>query len=284
MICGWSGIGKVGLVAVNAMRRLARAVDFAAIEPYRYFEPSHVVIRDGRVKEMRFPTTRLYSYRRGDTDIVFVVGEEQPATSEKAYQMATEVLDAAEGFGCQRIYTSAASVATIHHTSKPRVWVVPNDYALIPEIRKYGNTVLMSEVEAGDGDGIISGLNGLLLGAAQSRGIEAVCLMGEVPYYLQGAPWPYPKASISVIEVLSRIVNLPLDLSDLQEEATKVEANIEHVLDTLAHAEALPEQVRAEMESLRNPQPDLGPITDTEKREILEHIDELFKGENSHGS
>ena len=36
----------------------------------------------------------------------------------------------------------------------------------------------------------------------QSRDIEAVCLLGEVPYYLQGAPWPYPKASISVLEVL----------------------------------------------------------------------------------
>jgi hypothetical protein len=34
------------------------------------------------------------------------------------------------------------------------------------------------------------------------------------------------------------------------------------------------------MERLREgKQPDIGPITEREKREILEHIDELFKGE-----
>src|SRR5512142_855541 len=44
---------------------------------------------------------------------------------------------------------------------------------LIPEIRRYGNTVLMSEVDGTDGQGSITGLNGLLLGVAQRRDIEA---------------------------------------------------------------------------------------------------------------
>jgi len=102
--------------------------------------------------------------------------------------------------------------------------------------------------------------------------------MGEVPYYLQGAPWPYPKASISVLEVLGEILHVPLDLQELQETAAKVEANIDQVLDALVTADELPEQVREEMEILRHPQrSDLGPITEAEQKDILEHIDELFK-------
>jgi proteasome assembly chaperone (PAC2) family protein len=280
LLCGWAGIGNVGLVAINTMRRLVRAEAFAEIQPYDFFEPSRVVIRDGLMEEMRFATTKFYRHGGTGRDLVFLVGEQQPADSQKAYEMAGMVLDMAEQLGCRRIYTAGASVTMIHHTAKPRVWAVPNRRELIAEVRRYGNTVLMSQVGDTDGEGTITGLNGLLLGVAKSRRMEAICLMGEVPYYLQGAPWPYPKASISVLEVLGRVLRIPLDLHELQETAGKVEGNIEQILDALATAEELPEQVRAEMEKLRNPpHTQLGPITETEKKEILDHIDELFRGE-----
>jgi proteasome assembly chaperone (PAC2) family protein len=312
MLCGWAGIGNVGLVAVSTMRRLLHAEEFGEIEPYEYFEPSKVVVRDGLIEDMRFPSTRFFAVARhssavahGDDagtggpsaggqgrqtgegdwatrDLVLLVGEQQPGDEQKAYEMAGRVLDVAEQIGCRRIYTSAASVTMIHHTAKPRVWAVPNTPALLSEVRQYGNTVLMSEVGDRDGEGLISGLNGVLLGVAANRGIEAVCLMGEVPYYLQGAPWPYPKASISILEVLARIFGVRLDLRELHQMAGKVEANVEQVLDALAAADELPEQVRTEMERLRQGKhPDLGPITEREKKEILEHIDDLFKGESS---
>jgi proteasome assembly chaperone (PAC2) family protein len=303
MLCGWAGIGSVGLVAVSTLRRLLGAQEIGEVEPYGYFEPSRVVIRDGLIAEMRFPTTKFYSQwlggpPQGDRaaagpqagllpapvatgrDVVLLVGEQQPDDEQKAYEIASMVLDVAERLGCRRIYTSAASVTMIHHTAKPRVWAVPNTPSLLAEVKRYGNTVLMSEVGSTNGEGLISGLNGVLLGVAKNRGIEAICLMGEVPYYLQGAPWPYPKASISVLEVLGRILGVQLDLTELHRMADKVEGNIEQILDALATAEELPEQVRMEMERLRQGRhPDLGPITEREKKEILEHLDELFKGE-----
>ncbi len=280
MLCAWSGIANVGLVAVNTIRRFMRAEEFGQIEPYGYFDPTHVVIANGLIEDMQFPTTRFFSHRRPDRDLVFVVGQRQPEDAEKAYEMASEVLDVAERLGCRRVYTSGASVTAIHHTAKPRVWAVPNNRRLIPEIRRYGNTVLMSEVDGPDGQGSITGLNGLLLGVAQSRDLEAVCLLGEVPYYLQGAPWPYPKASISVLEVLGGLLNIPFDLTELRQSAVRVEASIDQILETLAGAEELPDQVREEMDSLRHPgRADLGPITAQEQQEMLDHLDELFGGE-----
>ena len=280
MICGWSGIGKVGLVAINTMRRLVRAEAFGEIEPYGFFEPSQATIVNGLIEDMRFPATRFYGFHGRNNDVVFLVGEQQPTDIEKTYEMAGAVLDVAVRLGCRRIYTAGAGVTTIHHTAKPKVWAVPNDPDLIPEIREYSNTILMSEIGGREGEGAISGLNGLLLGVAKSRDIEAICLMGEVPYYLQGAPWPYPKASISVLEVLGEILDTPLDLHELHQTADKVEANIDQVLEALAEAEELPEQVREEMENLRHPQrTDLGPITEAEQKDILENIDELFRGD-----
>jgi proteasome assembly chaperone (PAC2) family protein len=278
MICGWSGIGKVGLVAINTMRRLARAEIFGEIEPQGFFEPLQAVIVNGLIEDMRFPATRFYGFHGRSNDIVFLVGEQQPADTDKTYEMAEMVLDVADTLGCRRIYTAGAGVTTIHHTVKPKVWAVPNSPDLIPEIKEYSNTILMSEIGGREGEGAITGLNGLLLGVARSREVEAICLMGEVPYYLQGAPWPYPKASISVLEVLGEVLHVPLELSELQDTAAKVEANIDQVLEALATADELPEQVREEMESLRHPRlSDLGPITEAEQKDILEHIDELFK-------
>ncbi len=278
MICGWSGIGKVGLVAINTMRRLAKAEAFGEIEPDGFFEPSQAMIVNGLIEDMRFPSTRFYGFHGQDNDVVFLVGEQQPADPEKTYEMAEMVLDVADALGCRRIYTAGAGVTTIHHTNRSKVWAVTNSPDLIPEIREFKNTILMSEIGDREGEGSITGLNGLLLGVARSRDVEAVCLMGEVPYYLQGAPWPYPKASISVLEVLGEVLHVPLDLRDLQETAAKVESNIDHVLESLATADELPDQVREEMESLRHPQhANMGPITEAEQKDILEHIDELFK-------
>lgn len=278
MICGWSGIGKVGLVAINTMRRLAKAEPFGEIEPEGFFEPSRALIVNGLIEDMRFPATRFYAFHGSTQDAVFLVGEQQPSDPHKTYEMAEMVLDVADMLGCGRIYTAGAGVTTIHHTNKPKVWAVPNSLDLIPEIREYRNTILMSETRDRQGEGTITGLNGLLLGVARSRDVEAICLMGEVPYYLQGAPWPYPKASISVLEVLGEILHVPLDLRELQETAEKVEENIDQVLDALVTADELPEQVREEMEILRHPRrADLGPITEAEQKDILEHIDELFK-------
>ncbi len=100
------------------------------------------------------------------------------ATGEKAYRMANLILDVAERFGSQRVYTSGAAVTQTHHTLKPRVWAVPNSEDLGGEIRGYENTVLMSEIEERRGQGAITSLNGLLRGVAQKRGVKALSLMG----------------------------------------------------------------------------------------------------------
>jgi proteasome assembly chaperone (PAC2) family protein len=148
---------------------------------------------------------------------------------------------------------------------------------LAKEIKQYQNTILMSEIEGRGEQGAITGLNGLLLGVARKRGLEAVCLMGEIPYYLQAAPWPYPKASKSVLEVITGILGLKVDLSAMEELGQKIEQQIEDFLESLYNTEAIPPEVRDEIEKLRYIEPTkLGPITEEEQKKIMEHIDELF--------
>jgi len=288
MFCGWPGIGNIGIIAIDTLRGALRAEQFGEIEPYEFFNPQKVVIEKGLLKDLDFPSNKFYYHRIKNQDLIFFIGQEQPsdgrtryAEGQKAYQMANLVLDVAEKFGCQRVYTSGAAVTQIHHTARPRVWAVPNNHTLIGEIKEYDNTILMSGIEGRGGQGAITGLNGLLLGVAKKRGLDALCLMGEIPYYLQAAPWPYPKGSKSVLEVLAKTLDVKIDLSQLDNLAIRVEKSIEEFLETLYSTEGLPSHIRDEIERLKlTTEAEPGPITEEEQKKIMEHIDELFKGED----
>jgi proteasome assembly chaperone (PAC2) family protein len=282
LVAGWPGIGNIGIIAVDTLRGILEAEEFGEIEPWDFFYPNRVLIRKGVLEYLEFPSSKFYFKSMEGKDIIFFIGEEQPteggrvyAEGRKAYRMANLVLDVAEKFKCSRIYTSGAAVALTHHTTKPRVWAVPNNESLVPEIRGYANTVLMSDIEGRGGHGNITGLNGLLLGVAKKRGCEAICLMGEIPVYLQGLPLSYPKASKSVLEVLNHNLKIEVNLDKLDELDQKVERRIEEFY------QQIPSEIKGQLDRLKQvtdaQQAEPGPITEEEEKRIMEDVEKFFK-------
>jgi len=280
MIVGWPGIGNIGVITVDALRQQIEAEELGEIEPWDFFYPAKVIIKGGVLQELEFPTSKFYYKKLADRDLLLFIGEEQPsgrgrmyAEGGKAYEMANLVLDVAERFGCRRIYTSGAAVALTHHSLKPRVWAVATDRSLLAEVKSRMNTILMSEVE-GRGDlGNITGLNGLLVGVARKRGLEGVCLMGEIPDYLSRVPFPYPKASQSVLEVLASTLGINVDLTALDDMAAQMEGVISNVF------RQFPAEVRDKIEQRKQVvQSQAGIITEEDEKWIKEHIDEYFRG------
>ncbi|MBI4304062.1 MAG: PAC2 family protein [Chloroflexi bacterium] len=280
LIASWPGIGNIGIIAVDSLRVQLRAEELGEIEPWDFFYPKKVIIRGGVLEVLEFPGNKFYYKRLANRDVLFFVGEEQPAAGGqmyaeggKAYQMAGLVLDVAQKFGCRRVYTSGAAVALTHHTMKPRVWAVTSSKALASEIKGFGNTVLMGEAEGRGGSGSITGLNGLLLGLAKKRGLEATCLMGEIPDYLSGAPFPYPTASKSVLEVFAALLGAELDYTVLGDMASQVDEIVNGIYDKLPpEIKERLEQRKAAMQAAKSEE-----ITDEDQRWLKEHIDELFK-------
>ncbi len=140
------------------------------------------------------------------------------------------------------------------------------------ELKAYDNTILMSDVVGKGERGSITGLNGLLLGLAKKRGFEAVCLMGEIPDYLSGVPFPYPRASRSVLELLSKILKIDIDLNPLEE----LESQIDEIIASIY--ERLPLEIKEKIEQRKNQNiPKVETITDEDEIWLKEHLDELFK-------
>jgi hypothetical protein len=279
MVACWPGIGNAGLIAVDTLRGQLGAEQMGEVEGWHFFYPSKLVIKGGLLAEMRFPSTRIYYSKPDGRGVLFVIGEEQPteggamyATGRKAYEMGNLVLDVAEKFGCRRIYTSGAAVSLTHHSLRPRVWAVTTGGKLNDELRRYGNVVLMSEAIASEEGGSITGLNGLLLGLARKRGFEAVCLMGEVPDYLSGAGFPYPKASRAVLEVLARLVGAEVSY----EVVDRMVAQMEEVVDGVY--QKLPSEIVDRLEQRKEALASRsGGISEEDQKWIKEHIEELFK-------
>jgi proteasome assembly chaperone (PAC2) family protein len=236
MFVGWPGIGNIGMIAVNTLKSILGAEEFGEIESWDFFYPRKVSIREGLLEDLEFPSSRFYYRRLEKKDLIFFIGEEQPseggrmyASGEKAYRMADLIVGVGLQFGCQRIYTSGACISPVHHQMKPRVCAVISSKDLTREVKGYPNTILMSEIEGrGEGEGVITGLNGLLLGVAKKRGLESMCLMGEIPDWLSGVSLPYPKASKSVLEVFGEILDIQMDFSFLD----KMEGQIAGIIES----------------------------------------------------
>jgi proteasome assembly chaperone (PAC2) family protein len=213
LIASWPGIGNVSLIVSKYIKDKLNAEEIGAIEPFNFFEPIGVMVKNNIIEAPQFPENKIYYWKNphSERDLLLFIGDEQP--SSKGYDMANHVLDMCEKLKVKRVYTLAAAIAKIHHTEMPKVWGAATTPQLVEELKQY-NVVLRGSVQ-------IAGLNGLFLGVAKERNMEGVCLLGEVPSYTTRIP--NPKSALAVLNVLSDILRIKVDTTDLSIAANKAD-------------------------------------------------------------
>jgi uncharacterized protein len=204
LVEGLPGIGLVGKLAGDHMKDELKAVKFAElISP---FLPPQVNIQDDGT--IRMVNMEFYFWQ-GTRDLIFLVGDFQGITPDSQYQLTEHILNLAQEFDVRRIYT-LGGLGTGSITNNPRVFGAATSKTLVTELEKYG--VIFK------GGGAIFGASGLLLGLAIPRNIEAVCLMGETHGQIIDA-----KSTEAVLSVLSRILEVKVDMGELEKKAKQTE-------------------------------------------------------------
>lgn len=272
LIAAWPGMGGVAVIAARYLRDKLGAEEFGEIEPSHFFDVGAVSIEDHVIQELEFPESKFYFWRSGgEADLIIFVGEAQPPM--KSYRLANLVLEVAQRLKAKRVYTFAAAPTHVHHTRRPKTLGATTHPHLMEELRRNNVTPMAA--------GSISGLNGLLLGVAKERGMEGICLLGEIPVYT--AQIPNPRSSKAVLEVLTKMQGIELDMADLDEWATEAEAEIEKNIDFLReeHGEEakklldyfdrLKEQAAAAVEAQEPPE--------LSTEELLLEVERFLKGE-----
>jgi hypothetical protein len=111
----------------------------------------------------------------------------------------------------------------IDHTYEPEVWFAATSAELGKVLKGLGLNTLS--------EGAISGMNGLFLGIAKREGLKGFCLLGGISLYT--IQIDNPKASYAVLDALSRVSGLKINLSGLANQAKNMETEINKLLDYL---------------------------------------------------
>ena len=219
LLASWPGIGNVSAIVAEYLLKKLDFKVLGALEASYFFDPIGVTVKDNVVDAPHFPHSSFYYWKnpRGESDLILFLGETQP--SSKGYELANCILDLGLRFTAKRIYTCAAAMTRIHHTEPPRVWGVATSPQVTGDLKPY------DLVQAGNVQ--IAGLNGLLLGVAKEREIEGICLLGEVPLYATRIQ--NPMAALAVLRVLTKMLDIEIDLSELERIAIEVGKRIKQM-------------------------------------------------------
>lgn len=212
LIEGLPGIGNVGKLAVEHLIDSIDAKKFAEIYS-KDFPPQVFINSDGTVKLVN---NELYYWKaktKKQKDLILLTGDYQGLSTSGQYELADFILKIAKSYNVNQIFT-LGGYGLGREIKEPHVLGAATTRRLVNKIKKYG--VVFRENEPGGG---IIGASGLLLGLGKLYGMEGVCLMGETPGYLVD-----PKSAKAVLDVLSKVLNIKIDMTKLEIKAREIEA------------------------------------------------------------
>jgi proteasome assembly chaperone (PAC2) family protein len=258
LLAGWPGMGNVGLGAIDYLRRQLDATPFAEVDMREYYTPEAVEVQDGIAKFPELPS-HLFYYVKEPSLLIFESEVQIPGSGGTS--LMSQILDIAEQHGAKTVYTGAAFAMPVSHKEEAQVLGVANQESLRDALVPHGVQLL--------NQGQISGMNGLLLGFAGARDMQAACLLATMPQY--AINMPNPKASREIVRTLERVLGVEVDkgeLDDLVDQMSETLGQIEGKIQTAFTSMVKEERQEAEVEEV-----------DEERvpQYVMEKIEQLFR-------
>ncbi|MFV0632699.1 PAC2 family protein [Demequina sp.] len=213
MLAAFEGWNDAGGAASGALDHIAQAWgshQYLAIDPEDYHDfqvnrPVLTTLPSGD-RVISWPGTVVSTSEgpwHGERSLALARGIE-PSMRWRSF--CAEVLDAAEELGVTTLVTCGALLLDVPHTRPLPTFVTSED---VDARDRYG-------LEPSDYEGH-TGIVGVLGHEAQLRGITVLNVWVGVPHYI--AHPPSPKATVTMLGQLERLLGEPIDLGDLPDEA-----------------------------------------------------------------
>jgi proteasome assembly chaperone (PAC2) family protein len=213
MIAAWPGMGYIAKISADYLRRRLSAKLFAEVT---YFH--NMLVYNNGLGELSPIKHRFYVSQ--EKNLIICVGDAQPSIPEESIRLAERVVELAADLGVRRMWTMAAYPT--EYTDEPKVYGVCTSDAMKTQLETLGVKLIQEE-------GVVNGLNGVVLGVAKTRGIEGACLMGDIKY----ANVPQHLTSRAVLMKLATALNIELDTTLLERRAKRLDASIRKRLELL---------------------------------------------------
>jgi len=234
---GWNDAGEAASGVVNHLGIAWQATPIGAIDPEDFYDfqvnRPVVEIEKGHTKRLIWPTTRISLARaqnhdprdQADSaepptglsrDVVLVHGIE-PNMRWRAF--GEEVVHGLESLGVELVILLGALLADVPHTRPVPVTIGSSSAKLAADVAVGG----IGRADYKGPTGIIGVLQHMCTGA----GIPTVSLWAQVPHYV--AQPPSPKATLALLRGVEDILDAPLPLADLPEEARAWERGVDEL-------------------------------------------------------
>ncbi len=251
-------MGNVGLGAVNYLRRKLNARPFAELDMSELFAPEAVVVKEGIAGSFSdLPSHKFYYLN--DPEIIISESAAQIG-GPGGMSVMSKMLDLAEELRVRAIYTGAAFAMPTGHRENVRVLCAANNTAVRDSLSSLGVESLA--------EGHISGMNGLLLGFAGHRNLDAACLLATMPQY--AVNMPNPKSSREIVRLFQSILGVSLDMQEINRAVETTEHTMEEIESQIrtAFAQMAPEEDAGQ---------ELGQVEEEKVPQYVMHkIDRLF--------
>ncbi len=206
-----------------------------------------VKIQQGLIESLHFPVNEVYAWKsEGEApDLVLLQGIE-PDWNWQDYVEA--VMECVRALGVQRVYTIGGYLDYTPHTRIPRISAIATDAVLLDTLQAY-------DIEPHDCDGPTS-IQTYLLSHCQDVGIEGVGLWAGTPTYIQGN---YPKVTHVVLEFLSQLWQLPLELGWFEEQTAELESTLHEQIDSSPELAEYIKRLEHAYDTAESEPPDIAP-------------------------
>jgi predicted ATP-grasp superfamily ATP-dependent carboligase len=246
MLCafeGWNDAGDAASGAVLHLEDVWTATQVAEIDPEDYYDfqvnRPEIVLEDGR-RQIVWPSTRLSVARipLATRDVVLVHGIE-PSMRWRTF--TDELLGAARDLGVQMVVTLGALLADTPHTRPVPVTGTSSDAEIAARMGYEPSTY--------EGP---TGIVGVIQDACVRAGIPSVSLWAAVPHYV--AQPPCPKATLALLGRIEDLLDVPVPLGDLQEEARAWQIGVDELASDDDEIQAYVKQLEEAVDTAELPE------------------------------
>ena len=216
------GVGYIGRNVAGYLVSSLNAERFA--ELYSDHLPPIVDVdneNSGMIISMKYEFYYYKPKKKGVKDIVIVIGDAQSVDAPGYYEISSAIIRfVSEQFGLSEVITIGGfGTGMLIEGREPNVYGATNDLEYAKKFEDLGVKFKGTEVTQ------IVGAAGVLIAQATRKNIPGVCLMGET----SGLLLSDPKATEAVLKVLSKYLNIEIDLERIREHVKEVEKTLKKI-------------------------------------------------------
>ena len=263
---GWADAAEGATSAVKFLKRKLKAQKFAEFDPEEFYDftqtrPTTTRTRDGK-RHIHWPANEFFHLDNPDTGagLMIFMGVE-PNLRWRTYSQGIARL--AHEQGVETVIHIGALLDAVPHTRPVKL----SGTATRPDLSEFleGREIRSSNYQGP------TGISSSVMDACVKQGLGYSSIWGHTPHYLQAAP--NYRVAYSLLQPLTRLLRLPLDLEELRGAASKFD-------DEVARAVQADEQIGSYVAKLEGQYDEKAAESNSlDPEELLRDVEKFLRGE-----